>query len=54
MDLYTQIKNAYPEIFDGEFSDGSIELRDDGDGIPYIAKWEYEQPIPQGLKLGKA
>jgi hypothetical protein len=28
-------------------------LKDDGDGIQYIAKWEYSKPIPDGLKLGK-
>jgi hypothetical protein len=53
MDLYTQIKNTYPEIDDKEFMYGSIRLQDDGDGIQYIAKWEYSQPIPEGLTLGK-
>jgi hypothetical protein len=53
MDLYTIIKNTYPEIDDFEFVDGKIRLQDDGDGIQYIAKWEYEEPIPQGLSLGK-
>lgn len=53
MDLYTQIKNVYPDLDDNEFMNGSIRLQDDGDGIQYIAKWEYEHPIPQGLTLGK-
>ena len=53
MDLYQQIKEAYPDLSDSEFSAGSIELRDDGDGIQYIAKWDYSKPIPKGLKLGK-
>lgn len=53
MDLYSQIKTAYPEINDKEFISGSIRLQDDGDGIAYIAKWEYSQPIPTGLVLGK-
>ena len=53
MDLYTKIKTVYPEIEDKEFIYGSIELRDDGDGIQYIYKWEYSQPIPEGLILGK-
>jgi len=53
MDLYNQIKKVYPAIKDTEFVFGSIELRDDGDGIQYIAKWEYSQPIPDGLTLGK-
>lgn len=54
MDLFTQIKNAYPEITEADFyDDGKIRLKDDGDGIQYIAKWEYSKPIPDGLKLGK-
>lgn len=55
MDLFTQIKAAYPEITDEDFNPrlGSILLRDDGDGIQYIAKWEYSKPIPKGMKLGK-
>ena len=55
MDLYTQIKAAYPEITDADFmpNGGSILLRDDGDGIQYIAKWEYSKPIPTGMKIGK-
>jgi hypothetical protein len=52
-DLYSIIKEEYPEINDKEFVDGCIRLQDDGDGIQYIAKWEYSQPIPKGLKLGK-
>ena len=52
-DLYTTIKNTYPEINDNEFSSGKIRLQDDGDGVQYIAKWEYSQPIPEGLTLGK-
>jgi len=54
MDLYLQIKETYPEIKDNEFAHGSIRLQDDSDGIgAYIAKWEYSQPIPEGLTLGK-
>jgi hypothetical protein len=53
MKLYTQIKATYPDIEDKEFNNGSIELKDDGDGIQYISKWEYSEPIPKGLKLGK-
>ncbi len=53
MDIYKIIKETYPEINDSEFAFGCIRLQDDGDGIQYIAKWEYEQPIPDGLKLGK-
>jgi hypothetical protein len=33
---------------------GSILLKDDSDGLgAYISKWEYSQPIPEGLALGK-
>ena len=55
MDLFTQITNVYPELNDIDFNprNGSILLQDDGDGVQYIAKWEYEKPIPAGLKLGK-
>ena len=53
--LFDQIKATYPELTDADFfpESGSIHLKDDGDGIAYIAKWEYSQPIPSGLKLGK-
>ena len=54
-DLWTKLITEYPELTDEDFHPrfGSIQLRDDGDGIQYIAKWEYSKPIPQGLKLGK-
>ena len=56
MDLYTKIKEVYPDLDDKEFlpNRGKIELSDDGDGIQYIAKWEYSKPIPEGLHLGKS
>ena len=57
MDLSTQIIEAYPELAENNyaaFSDGTIRLQDDADGLgAYIAKWEYTKPIPAGLKLGK-
>jgi hypothetical protein len=54
MTLYDKIKAAYPELTDNEFFDGSIRLQNDSDGFgDYIAKWEYDQPIPEGLTLGK-
>jgi hypothetical protein len=56
MDLYNLIVTEYPELATGkdEFDGtGSIMLRDDGDGVQYIAKWSYSKPIPKGLKLGK-
>ena len=55
MDIYSQLITIYPELKDSDFypTAGSILLQDDGDGIQYIRRWEYSQPIPAGLKLGK-
>lgn len=55
MDIFEQIVSLYPELTTKDFlpTTGSILLQDDGDGIIYIAKWEYNKPIPKGLKLGK-
>jgi hypothetical protein len=55
MDLFTEITTVYPELTDNDFrpTTGSILLKDDGDGVPYIAKWEYSKPIPDGFVLGK-
>jgi hypothetical protein len=55
MELWEKIIEAYPEInATDNFIDLGIYLRDDSDGVgAYIAKWEYSEPIPKGLKLGK-
>ena len=55
MDLATQITSTYPELTETDFEPikGSILLKDDGDGIQYIAKWEYSKPLPDGMKVGK-
>jgi hypothetical protein len=55
MELWEKIIATYPELTDVDFNrQGSIGLQDDSDGIgAYIAKWEYNQPIPEGLTLGK-
>ena len=54
MDLFAQIINTYSELTNSDFDvRGCIELRDDGDGIQYIAKWEYSKPLPEGMKVGK-
>ena len=55
MTIYDQIIAEYPELENSKaFYKGIIEIRDDSDGEgAYIAKWEYEKPIPNGLKLGK-
>ena len=56
MELWEQIRNAYPELIDADFGrGGSISLRDDSDGQgAYIEKWNYSKPIPEGLHLGKS
>lgn len=56
MSLYEQIIEAYPSLTINDFDPiaGKINLRDDADGKgEYISKWEYDKPIPNGLKLGK-
>lgn len=53
MDLYSKIVEVYPELSSKEFINQTILLCDDGDGIQYLAKWDYDKPIPKGLKLGK-
>jgi hypothetical protein len=55
MELWEKIIEAYPEINATDtFRELGIYLQDDSDGVgPYIAKWEYSQPIPEGLTLGK-
>jgi hypothetical protein len=54
MELWEKIIAAYPEINStDDFRKLGIFLVDDGDGVAYIAKWEYSQPIPEGLTLGK-
>jgi hypothetical protein len=54
MTLFEQIIEAYPELTDKEFIDGTIHLQDDSDGVgAYIKSWNYSKPIPEGLTLGK-
>jgi hypothetical protein len=55
MSLYETITEAYPELTSADFvpHNGSILLKDDGDGVVYLAKWEYSKPLPSGLKIGK-
>ena len=53
MDLWEIIKTSYPELTARDFMT-KIILRNDSDGAgDYIDKWDYEKPIPEGLKLGK-
>jgi len=56
MSLHDEIVAIYSELTDADFNptNGLITLKDDSDGLgPYIAKWTYSKPIPDGLKLGK-
>jgi hypothetical protein len=54
MNIYETIMAAYPELIPADFvpHSGSILLKDDGDGVIYLAKWEYSKPLPSGLKIG--
>lgn len=55
MELWQKIIEAYPEIEPtDDFKLLGIYLQNDSDGAgAYIAKWEYDKPIPDGLTLGK-
>jgi hypothetical protein len=55
MELWEKIIEAFDELNPTDnFERLGIYLRDDSDGLgAYIAKWEYSEPIPKGLKLGK-
>lgn len=55
MSLYDDLVKALPELENsGAFNNGIIILQDDSDGLgAFIAKWDYDKPIPAGLKLGK-
>jgi hypothetical protein len=52
--LYHLIIEQYPELTLDHFFDGTIALRNDSDGVgEYIEIWNYSEPIPDGLTLGK-
>lgn len=55
MTIYDTIIDTYPELTTADFvpHSGSIVLADDGDGVVYVAKWEYSKPLPEGIKVGK-
>ncbi len=54
MSLFDKIVKVYPELSIKDFVNGTIILRNDSDGVgDYIEKWEYTEPIPDGLSLGK-
>jgi hypothetical protein len=54
--LTEQLIDAFPELAENfsAFHPDRIYLRNDSDGAgDYIKSWNYEKPIPDGLKLGK-
>jgi hypothetical protein len=52
--MYDEIIAVYPELTFNDFINGTIMLQDDSDGLgAYIREWNYEKPIPKGMKLGK-
>jgi hypothetical protein len=54
MNLYEKIIAEYPELENSNIFVNQIILQNDSDGVgDYIAKWDYSQPIPEGLTLGK-
>jgi len=55
MTIRETIVAAYPEL-EGTlaFANGTITLQDDSDGLGvYIAEWNYSEPLPEGLTVGK-
>lgn len=58
MALYDEIIAVYPELANDSsiFTDetNGIILQNDSDGVgDYIKSWNYSQPVPTGLTVGK-
>jgi hypothetical protein len=55
MTIYETIYAAYPELEGTDlFYTHGIRLQDDSDGQGvYVAEWNYSQPLPEGMKVGK-
>jgi hypothetical protein len=56
LNLYEKIIAVYPELVELNdlFFNGTIQLQNDSDGAgDYVLAWNYEKPLPEGLKLGK-
>lgn len=55
MSLVAEIRMVYPELDSWDFvgPEKKIVVVDEGDGNEYIAKWDYDKAIPEGMKLGK-
>ena len=51
--LYEKIMESYPELTQEDFFT-LIKLRNDSDGSgDFIEEWNYSQPVPKGMKIGK-
>jgi hypothetical protein len=56
MSIFNKIIEAYPELAENELKafEKVVILQDDADGKGvYLAHWNYEKPLPEGLSLGK-
>jgi hypothetical protein len=56
MTLFEKVIAAFPELANDlkVFANGVIVMQDDLDGNgAYIREWNYEKPLPEGLKIGK-
>jgi hypothetical protein len=54
MTVYETIIAAYPELENADLFGAGIILQDDSDGQgAFIAEWNYSQPLPEGMKVGK-
>ena len=52
--LSQTIREAYPELDGKSLLEAGILLQNDADEFgDYIKEWNYSQPIPDGLQLGK-
>lgn len=53
MDLYSLIIAEFPELeITSEldpFRNGTVQLKDDGDGVQYIANWNHNKPLSKSL-----
>lgn len=53
MDLYSLIIAEFPELEitteTDPFRNGTVQLKDDGDGVQYIAAWNHSIDLPKSL-----
>lgn len=53
MSVVSYIIQTFPDLTREDFlPNGKINLKDEGDGKIFVHKWNYNQPIPENLKLG--